>query len=297
MPTTISSTLNDEIISQKALEAFTAELAPLNAFSTDFSSEFAGKGTAIQVPLLSSLSATTTENDYETDSGSAGYVTVPLDKYQKSTVGLTDKQFASSSAATLELFAAQQAKAVARAVLLDVLSLVLNANFAAKTTKALASFTSADVRAIRVALSKADIPKSDRTLFLDPDYYDKLVGDTSISIASALHYGGTDVIREGNIPRFLGFGITESTIIPDNSENLKGFACHPSALAIAMRVLQPQEPSEYLETRTVTDKKTGITLGYRRHYSPAKGKHFVTFEAVYGRVVADGTALHRIVSA
>lgn len=293
---TVNAALNDDIISQKALEAFTAELAPLKAFSTDFSSDLAKKGDTVQVPLLSNITPSTTENDYETDTGAAGVVEVALNRYQKATVGLTDRQFSESSAATLELYAVQQAKAVARAVLSDIWAIILNANFAAKTTKALGAFTSADVRAIRVAMTKADVPVSDRSLFLDPDYFDKLVGDTTISIASALHYGGTEVVREGTIPRFLGFGIMESNLIP-TAENLKGFAVHPSAMAIAMRTLRPQEPSEYLEARTITDEKSGITLGYRRHYSPAKGKHFCTVEAVYGRSVGVAAGLHRIVSA
>ena len=296
MPTTLNAALNDDVISQKALEAFTSELAPLSAFSTDFSADLAKKGDTVQVPLLANLTASTTENDYETDTGSAGVVEVALNRYQKVTVGLTDRQFSESSAATLELYAVQQAKAVARAVLADIWAIIINANFAAKTTKALGAFTSADPRAIRVALTKADVPINDRTLFLDPDYYDKLVGDTTISIASALHYGGTEVVREGMIPRFLGFAMAESNIIP-TAENLKGFAVHPSAIAIAMRTLKPQEPSEYLEARNVTDEKSGITLGYRRHYAAGKGKHFCTFEAVYGRSVGIAAGLHRIVSA
>lgn len=297
MATTLSSTLSDQIISTKALAAFVAELAPLRAFSTSFSDEAAAKGSIVQVPLLANLSSSTTENDYETDGGSVGVVSVPLDRYQKCTVGITDRQFSESSAATLELFAAQQAKAVARAAIVDIWAIILAAAFTAKTTKALASFTSAEVRAIRVSLSKADVPASDRVLILDPDYYDKLIGDTTISIASALHYGGTEVVREGRVPRFLGFELIESNIIPANGENLKGFAVHPSALAIAFRTLAPQEPGEYLESRTVTDEASGISLGYRRHYSPAKGKHFCTFEAVYGRAAGVAAGLHRIVSA
>lgn len=297
MAATISSTLSDEIISQKALQAFTAELAPLRAFSTSFSDEAAAKGAIVQVPLLANLSASTTENDYETDTGSMGVVSVPLDRYQKCTVGITDRQWSESSAAVLEQFASQQAKAVARAAIVDIFAIILNAAYSAKTTKTAVAFTSAEVRSIRKALSNADVPASDRALILNPDYYDKLIGDTTITVASALHYGGTEAIREGVIPRYLGFELIESNIIPANGESLTGFAVHPSAMAIAFRTLAPQEPGEYLESRTVTDEKSGVSLGYRRHYSPAKGKHFCTFEAVYGRAVGVAAGLHRIVSA
>jgi hypothetical protein len=202
-----------------------------------------------------------------------------------------------SSAARLEAFAVQQAKAVARKIITDAWALIINATYSQKVTKALASFTSADVRAMRVVLDKANVPVSDRSLILFPDQYDKLTGDTTIAIASALHYGGTEVVRDGLIPRFLGFEMFNSNILPTNGENLVGFGVHPSAMAIAIRTLAPQAPSEYLESRVIRDEATGIGLGYRRHYSTAKGTHFCTFEAIYGAVAANTAGLCRLVTA
>ena len=295
---TISASLSDQIITQKAIEAFVAELAPLRAFSIDFSGETAAKGAAIQVPIPANITAGTTENAYETeDTVALNVATVPLTSYAKATAGLTDKQFANSSAARLEIFAVQQAKAVARKIITDAWALVIAATYTQVVTKALAAFTSADVRAMRVILDKANVPVSDRALILFPDQYDKLTGDTTIAIASALHYGGTEVVREGMIPRFLGFEMFNSNIMPQNGQNLVGFAVHPSAMAIAVRSLVPQEPSEYLESRVVTDEATGIGLGYRRHYSAAKGTHYCTFEAIYGAVAAVPSGLCRLVTA
>ena len=295
---TVSSTLNDSIISEKAIEAFVAELAMLRAFSTDFSAETAAKGSSVQVPIPANITAGTTENAYETEDTSAiNVATVPLTSYAKATAGITDKQFANSSSARLERFAVQQAKAVARKIITDAWALVINATYAQKVTKALASLTTADIRALRVLLSKADVPIMDRSLILNVDAYDKLTADTTFTIANAMAYGGTEVIRDGFIPRLLGFDVFESNIVPGNAENLIGFAVHPSAMAIAIRTLAPQAPSEYLETRVVTDEKSGIGLGYRRHYSPAKGTHFCTFEAIYGAVAVVPAGLARLVTA
>lgn len=295
---TVNASLNDDIITDKAIEAFTAELAPLRAFSTDFSDETDKIGSTVQVAVPANITAGTTQNAYETeDTAALGVISVALSGYAKATVGITDAQFANSPAARLEKFAVQQAKAVARKIIVDAWALILNAAYSQKVTKALASFTSADVRALRVLLDKADVPMGERSLFLNPDYYDKLTGDTTIAIASALHYGGTEVVREGMIPKLLGFALQNSNIIPANGENLQGFAAHPSAMAIAIRTLKPQEPGQYLETRVVKDPKTGIGLGYRRHYSPAKGTHFCTFEAIYGAKEGVATGLARLVSA
>jgi hypothetical protein len=295
---TVNASLNDSIIAAKAIQAFNAELAPLRAFSTDFSDETAAKGASVQVAIPANITAGTTENAYETeDTASLGVATVPLSSYAKATVGITDKQFMNSSAAKLENFAVQQAKAVARKIITDALALVINATYSQKVTKALTSFTSADVRAMRVILDKADVPVSDRSLILFPDQYDKLTADTTLVISNALAYGGTEVIRDGMIPRFLGFDLYNLNILPTNSENLVGIAVHPSAMAIAIRTLAPQAPSEYLESRVVRDEQTGVGLGYRRHYSTAKGTHFCTFEAIYGAVAAVPAGLCRLVTA
>jgi len=295
---TINAALNDDIITTKAIEAFVAELAPLRAFSTDFSDETAAKGAAVQVPIPANITAGTNENAYETeDSATLGVATVPLTSYAKATVGLTDKQFANSSAARLEVFAVQQAKAVARKIIVDAWALILHATYAQKVTKALGSIATADIRAMKVILDKADVPMSDRSLILNPDVFDKIAGDTTITIANAMAYGGPEVVREGFIPRLLGFDVHNINIVPGNGENLVGFAVHPSAMALAIRTLRPQEPGEYLETRIVRDEKSGIGLGYRRHYSAAKGTHFCTFEAIYGAVAAVPAGLCRLVTA
>lgn len=295
---TVNASLSDAIITKKAIEAFTAELAPLGAFSTDFSDETAAKGSVVNVPIPANITAGTTENAYETeDSGSLGVASVPLTGYAKATVGITDKQFMNSSAARLENFAVQQAKAVARKIIADAWALIINATYSQKVTKALASLTTADIRAMKVILDKADVGKSDRSLILNADAFDKVAGDTTITIANAMFYGGTEVVREGVIPRLLGLNVHMSNIVPGNSENLIGFAVHPSALALAIRTLVPQAPGEYLESRVIKDAKTGIGLGYRRHYSTAKGTHFCTFEAIYGAVAAVPAGLCRLVTA
>lgn len=295
---TISASLNDSIIADAAIEAFVAELASLRAFSTDFSAETAQKGASVQVAIPANITAGTTQNAYETEDTSAlNVATVPLTSYAKATVGITDLQFANSSSARLEKFARQQAKAVARKIITDAWALIINARYTQKVTKALASLSVADVRALKVLLGKADVPLMDRSLILNVDAFDKIAGDTTITLANAMFYGGTEVVREGVIPRLLGFDVIESNIVPANGENLIGFAVHPSAMAIAIRTLLPQAPGEYLESRVITDEKSGIGLGYRRHYSTAKGTHYCTFEAIYGAVAAVPTGLARLVTA
>jgi hypothetical protein len=274
---TINSNLNDEIIAGRALSAFSAALAPVRAFSTSFDSEASRKGDTIQVPLVSTLSAANF-TDYEQTGGELQTVSVSLNQHKVATAEVTDVQFANSSAADVEIFAAAAGKAVAQAVIEFAFALVTTGNFGAATvTTYSGTFGTTQIRTLRKALSNSNAGP-DRSLILNPDLYDDLFSDSTVVIANPNF--GSGGIREGNIGRVLGFDVYESTLTM--ATNVRGFAVHPSAIAIAVRPLQAQAPSEYLATRVETDTESGISLGYRRHYSPAKGKHYLNFEAVFG---------------
>jgi hypothetical protein len=144
----------------------------------------------------------------------------------------------------------------------------------------LSAFTITNARSLRKALSDEKAPINDRALILNTTLYDSLLSQSGLLDASA--FGARDVISEGRVPRVLGMQVYESMILPTNSITLSAMAVHPSAAAIAVRALEPQAPSEYLAATVVTEPMSGLTLGYRRHYNPSSGKHFVSFECVFG---------------
>jgi hypothetical protein len=282
--------LNDDIISSAALKAFVDSLHPLNAFSVNYNAEAARKGEVVSIPLISSITASTFNNTYE---GADGDVTltareVTIDKHYLSTVDFTDTQWSKSSALTPQMLAeigAEQGRAVAQAFISAAWGMITTGNFgAAVASFTSASFSMADVRKARLELTKAKAPQNDRALFLEPEAYDALLSD-STNILANLNFG-SEGVREGVVRRLAGMNVYESTLIPatnvGTSITLAGFAVHPSAIAVAIRTLQPQAPSEYLEARTVVDPVSGIGLGYRRHYNTASGTHFLNFEVVGG---------------
>lgn len=282
--------LNDDIISSAALKAFVDSLHPLSAFSVNYNAEAARKGEVVSIPLISSITATTFANTYE---GADGDVTltareVTIDKHFLSTVDFTDTQWSKSSALTPQMLAqigAEQGRAVAQAFISGAWAMITTANYGAiATSSTIASFGLNQVRKARLELTKAKAPTNDRSLFLDPDFYDGLLSDSN-NILSNLNFG-PEGIREANIRRIAGMDVYESTLIPATSVGsgitLAGFAVHPSAIAVAVRTLAPQAPSEYLEARTIVDPVSGIGLGYRRHYNTANGTHFLNFEVVGG---------------
>jgi len=279
---TINSSLNDKLIAQAALEAFTAELAPISAFSTSYSAEVVRRGATVEVPLVASITATTFNDSYEVAGGTLNKVTITLDQHKIATVGLSDTEFSKSSVADITKFATQQGKAVAQSVISYAWSLlVTTASSAAQFSASLTGLTTlslANVRALRKALSNENVPQMDRALILDADLYDGLL--STVSDASA--FGARDAIADGKAPRIYGMNVFESTVIPSNSISLKGFAIHPNALALAVRALEPQAPSEYLASTSLTDPQTGLVLGYRRHFNTSTGVHWCSFSCVFG---------------
>lgn len=281
---TIASNLNDRLLAQTALEALTADLESLSILTTSYSAEVVRRGATVEVPLVANLSATTFADSYENTGGVLNNVTVTVDKHKIVTVSLSDIEFSKSSVAEITKFARQQGKALAQAVLEDVYSAFVTtassaAQFAATLTN-LSAFTLTNARALRKALSDAKVPQTDRNLILNTTLYDSLLSQSGLLDAS--QFGARDTIADGRVPRVLGMNVYESLILPTNSISLSGIAVHPNAMAVAIRALAPQEPSEYIAAETVTDPQTGISMSYRRHYSTASGRSFVSMECVYG---------------
>ena len=275
--------LNDTLISQLALQAFTLKLAPLARFSTSYTADAARRGTVISVPIVANITATTAENSYESaDAGTASNADVNLNKYRKATVGITDRQFLGSSFADIEKFAVQQGKSVAVAISQALMTdLVCTTGYfqTVTVTSGAVSFGLANVRTARKALVNAGVQIEDAALVLNGDAFNTLLGDSTNLLAN-LAFGG-DAIKEGKLPRVLGLDAMEVSSIPSTGNTL-GFVAHPSAIALAVRPLVPQDDSLYISSKVVTDEQSGLSLTYRRHYSLSLGTHFVTFEALAG---------------
>jgi hypothetical protein len=295
---TINTALNDALIAQNALEAFTKKLAPLSAISTSYSNEATRRGASISVPVVASISASnfSSSTGYEVGGGTLDAVTVNLSNHKIASVALTDQDVAKSSTVDINKWSYQIGKSLAQTLLTDVFSNITAANFGTtnKVTKATASVGLADLRAMRTLAVKNDLDISECSVFLAADVYDKLLGESNVIANLALQ---GNALGTGAVPTLFGMPIYELNFIPSNSEGLTGFLIHPSALAVAVRVLEPQDTSMYLATSQVTDDVSGVSMGYRRHYNPGKGTHFLNGEIVYGVATGLSSSVVRLVSA
>lgn len=276
--------LNNEIFAQASLEAFVKTLLPLNAFSRNYAPTPVQKGDTVLVPLIAALTATTFST-YAITGGEKTVVTVTINRHKVVPVAQTDLQAANSSEASLIDFAHQQGSSLAICVMQDIFSLITTASTSFATANATAvsntDFGLSQFREARLKLNQSNVPMNPRSLILDCVPYDGLLSVTNF--VQAHMFGNARAIQEGQIPRALGFNIYETNgLFPTTTWSVMGFAAHASAIAIAMRYLQPQPGNTYLDARPVSDPESGAVMGLRDFYDNATGTRYTVLEANYG---------------
>jgi len=304
MANTIHANLQNNIISQSALEQFASILAPLNAFSTSFNDEATQRGNTV---TILNLANTSTAGDFASATGYAsqdtsfGQTQISLSSHKFVTWHITDKQRSESSSVELERFGYQKGADLAKAVFQDICSNITTANYTDEKVSVAGSFDADDVADMRSMALGNNLPIEGCSLVLNNGHFTNLLKDSAV--ASALNYGSSEAIRGGNVPSLFGIpSVYETNSVPNNNptggtaENLQGFLAHPCGLAVAMRYLEPSNTQEYISARRVSDPKSGLVMGYREFYDPQKGVQTAVLECVYGSAVGRGEGIVRLVS-
>ena len=290
--------LKDVRISQNALLPWMETLLPLSAFSTNFSPDAADKLDTVKVPVIGAPSASSDyAGDYTANADSeASSVAVTLDRHKYKTVHLTAKEAATTSIPLLEKLVTTAAQQLAIDVMSDIFTSITAANFGTPAIPAISAedFGYKTIIKIREACAAAKMPQDSRALVLDNSYFSALLADDIVAKSFITPLAQQGVV-EAKVNRIAGFNVFETGCVPDNGENLVGFAAHPSSLAIAMRYLTPI--ANYDEAGAVTDPVTGLTFGDLRYTDTKSNKVYITLEALYGFKVVRPAGLQRIVSA
>ncbi len=296
MPNTLTN-VKDIKVAQRALLPFTAQLMPVTSFSTNFGPQQADKGDTVRVPLVGAPSGSSDFAGDYTANADSSVTTMPvtLNRHKFKTVHVTARELSETAVDLLDTLVAGATQQLAQDVLLDILSLVTLANYGTPGIPALAAtaFDYKKVLNLREACGAVKMPASPRSLVLDAGYYTNLLADDVVAKSFNLNLSAPGV-TEGMVKRLAGFDLHETVVIPsDHAEKLVGFAVHPSAVAVAMRYLQPV--AEYQQSGAVTDPQTGMTFGYLRFTDTRANKVFVTVECLYGFAAARTDALKRLV--
>jgi hypothetical protein len=276
---------NDTIFAQEALKAFTAKLAPLRAFSRSLNSEAAKVGDSVVVPFISAATATTfnaTTANYQTGGGAVTHNTLSVNQHKVVTFDVTDLQSANSSGARFDELAMQAGRALGDLVLQNIWKLITTTNFgSASITTLETNYTLASLIEFRKVLAG-------RNVDVDPGMcsfiHNTVVGATLLGTANVLNayqIGDSQAARQGTLGQLVGFPTYETNILPTAATSLVAFACHPDAISVAMRYLQPLAPAEYMAVEQAVDP-SGIVMGYRRSYNQATGVMYGAFECLFG---------------
>jgi hypothetical protein len=281
----MATVFNDTLFGQTAFQALIDLLTPINAFSTDISSEIKSEGSAVVVPLFGNITTTTftqSTSVMEQTGGTLSAITVTLDKRKITPIDLTLQQLAeSSNAGRWDKWANQLGKSMAQAVLTDIWSLLTTTNFgAAVITTASANYTRTQLIEARRQLKIAGV-RGNYSFLGNSVIEGALLGDTNI--VNALNRGDNTAIKNGDLGMLFGLQTYMSDVLPSNSISLTGFACGQEAIAFAMRDLGNYLPAgDYEAVEQMVDDETGISALYTRHWSRAQGKYFANLHCLYG---------------
>jgi hypothetical protein len=299
---TVDAELNLNRILDSAISAFKRAVFPVTMFASVFRNVQLSGTNKIGVPYYPLENSASRDFDqsqgYVFDDDSATQVRdVTIDKRKYQPLHFTSDELARLPLLNAERMGQNKGEKLAYDVLRDILSVITVANYGPSIFGGDAEgFDSDNVIDIRTALNKVPWPETGRGLMLNSDYDGALLKDNAFKAAYAL---GTDqAIRTGRLPNVLGFEYASSSGIPDNSENLVGFAAYMSAILLAFSPIEPAESIRkvLVDYQIATDPATGISLEYRHWGDPDMDTDKRVIECNYGYNKGETAALKRITS-
>lgn len=295
-------TTNADVIAQRALETLVADLPILGQIATDLSDANAKFNERVIVHEVTAAAA-------ENFSAATGYapsnraqvdIPVTIDKHKHHTYSVSVTEASTARVDLIERFAQTAAYSIGSAIVQDLSALVLAAAFTNKTTQALGAggdgFDRKALIKVGLALSLRKVPVMGRFCLLAPAYYASLCMDNTMMVA--LLQAGSQSVITGRLPNVSGFNVSEFVDLPDNGQNLVGFAGVRSSLALATRI--PDDPGQgqsNCRISVITEPKTGISIQVREWYNADLAAFRRTYTLMYGVGVGQTDGLQRIVSA
>lgn len=275
----IDSELNLVAFLDGAINAFGPAVMPLSIFASVFRNVQL-RGTK-KVEIIYYPIDTTTAKDFSYTTGyifdedtNTAHREIEITERKYVPLAFTGEELARTPMLNAEKLGALAGENLAYQVIQNVLSIVTTANFPNDGYVG-ATFDSDNVIDIGVVADSLTTdgrptpwPQMGRGMVVNPDYNGKLLKDNSFKAAYAI---GTDqVIRQGTLPNILGFDYTKSAAVPDNGENLVGFAAYMSAILCAFSPIPPPASvrQQMVDYRIVTHEPTGISFEYRQWGSP-----------------------------
>ncbi|MDA3041310.1 MAG: hypothetical protein O3C27_17635, partial [Actinomycetota bacterium] len=248
-----NATVNSAIIAQTALTTLLAKFPILARIATDFSSG----SVKFNQDIVTHIVTPTVAQDfnpatgYVPDDQAQVDVSVKIDKHAYAGYAITDVERSTSQIDLNQRYADKVAYALGRKVCDDLMALIVAANFTNETEVDVVDFGRNTVVDIGTKLNKRFIPDMGRFMFVNSDYYNALQKDEALYKAY-ITPAASNVVVTGMLPDVNGFAVIEYSALPENAEDLVGFAGIREGLIMAARV--PDVPQNTGDTviRVVT---------------------------------------------
>lgn len=308
-------------LSQIILNSLQGRLAAfLGIFATSVSDDMALQGSAVDVPIVGAEGAA---NDLDgTASGDREHDEItPKFSTTKKTVTLAHKPARGFYLDPWEAAAVRNDRmdralrlkiencvgSVARSVIDGILNLIVSASFSNDKTVNVAAFDTDDVADLREQCDGINWGDADGSLVLGSSLWNTLGKDPSIKDKS--QSGGANTLNTGMIPDVSGFSTYKNVRVPPSggaaaAQNLVGFACLPSAIAVAMRPLTASQIAgmqaadfALADEMTITDPESQVVATVSIWGRPNTKRLYVCVETWWGATAAMGDQLVRLKTA
>lgn len=284
MANTFDAALVVDSLRDTAITVLQSRLAPLNAFSQDFSADPLRPRATVQVPIATAGSTTQTNAiNFESGDSTLDNVAVSVSQYSNS-FHLTNDQI--NGGHRLEKIAKINLHQLANKIIDVAFSPITAANFGAATidVNTAADVTAANLKTLWAALKDGDV----RNVIVDGSIYAQFL--PANLEAFQLAAGGKNV-------GMYGFDLFTYSNRWDGAEaTIKGFACSPQAIAVASGIpANSIAESDMMAVENIEIPDLGLTVQMNMWVSRATRAVWASYDVMFGAAKGDGSALKTIV--
>lgn len=281
MGNTIDADLLIDTLSNKAITFLGARLAPLSAFSNDFTTDELVQAKSVQVPKITAGSTTQTNpTTFESGDTTTSNIAVPINHYSNS-FHITSAQ--ANQRIRLEMLAEGALKNLSNKISDVWTALVLDADISTtNTTVAQASFAAANAKAMWGQIAAC----ANKTLLLDGVAYAQLAP----SDKNAFQLGESGAY---------GFdGIHLQTRWTGATANVYGLAAGREFLACAAGIpLQaPGVAEKMISQKVIQLPGIGLPIQVNLWVSSSTRQLWCSYDIMFGAAIADGAAAALVLS-
>lgn len=283
-----------EIYSKEIFKALTPQLAPLKAFSTDFSQEAKQPGEGVHVQLVEADSVSDfngSTNNFRRSASTNKKVSVTFGTAKITGFQVSPYQIANFNPGWWKQKAEVNADTMADSILTSACGIITSANFSkGKTIASDTTITLAEISAIKSYASKQNLNTKRCSLGLD------LVLMAEVErLYNTAKTGLTYDQVMSELARAIG--VKQVFGVPQLPNGLLGFICEPSAIAVAGRNFRPTSDKPYESVQEIMDPVSGIGMTLVEYVDGDTGSLNESVTGLFASAVGDGDALIRITKA